>query len=722
MIGSIVRALLKLFYRVEVKGQENFAAAGESVLVVINVGSLLDPILIGGMLPERVTIAVDKRLASKWWMRHILALTDVLEIDFSSPTSTLRLVRIINSRRRVMVFHEARFQNDPHFMKILEATGVIAEKAKAKILPVCIDGAAYSRFSYFRHKVRLRWFPKVTLTVLPPQSLTAPADLSARERRRRVAVQLYGVMTELLCQSQNSDWNILQKVADASSIYGRKYIIAEDQDRKTLTYGGLLTKSQAVGRGLGRIFRDEEYVGFMLPSSLAGVVAFLGLHVSGKVPAMLNFTSGTSAIISACKTIQLKSVLTARKFVELAELGELVKALEDNGLRVIYMEDVAAGLRLPEKLGGAVAAFFRRAPKTPSSAPVAILFTSGTEGMPKAVFMSHRNTMANHVQMLSVVNLGAGDRLFNCLPMFHTFGLGVGVLLPLCSGMRCILYPSPLHYRNVPQLFYDSLATIICGTDTFFTGYARYGQPYDFFNARLVIAGAEKLRESTARTYLEKFNVKMLEGYGATETSPVIAFNTAANTKAGSVGRLLPGLRCQLKPLPGLDDPHSGAFWVKGDNVMLGYMRSGKPGVLEPPVDPDIHDPVQASGWYDTGDIVSIDAENYIFIQGRAKRFAKVGGEMISLAAVENALRDIWPDAPLGIVAVSDARKGEQLVLIIQHDEVQTSRIAAYFASRGFSPLWTPKKIICVKQAPLLGAGKFDYIAAKKLVEQQMAN
>lgn len=742
MFEKIARGLLKLCFRVEVKGREHYEAAGERALIVSNPGSLLDPLLIGAMMPNRITLAVDSREAKKWWMRPILAFCDTILVDFSSPMSSLSLVRALEKHDRCMVFHGARFQNDPYFMRILEATGLIAEKAKATLLPIRIDGAAHSRFSYFRSKVRLRWFPKVTLTILPPQKLETPAELLPRERRKRAAVQLYSVMTDLLYGSAKIDQNILQAYMDAVAVYGRGYTIAEDQDRITLTYGSMLTKFQALGRSLGREFAGEERVGFMLPSSLPGVVAFLGLHVTGKVPAMLNFTAGAAPVVSGCHTVELKSVLTSRKFIKLADLQPLESALREAGLRIVYLEDVAAAMPLRDKLAGLVAAMLRRAPSTSPDSPVAILFTSGTEGMPKAVFMSHRNARANCEQMLSIVNVSSGDRLFNCLPMFHTFGLGIGTLLPLLNGMRVFLYPSPLHYRIVPQLFYESLSTVICGTDTFFTGYARYGRPYDFFNARLVIAGAEKMRDVTAKTWKEKYGVVMAEGYGATETSPVISVNTPANTRPGSVGRLAPGMSYKLKSVPGLDveGELQGELWVKGANIMLGYMRAAEPGVLEPPIDPDVYgvpedvelvpySPVLATGgtplldddgrgWYDTGDIVHVDADNFIYIKGRAKRFAKVGGEMVSLAAVESALRDLWPDAPLGIVAVPDPRKGEQLVLIIEQEKVSPSRIAAYFASRGLSPLWTPKRILCVKQAPFLGTGKFDYTTAKIMAEK----
>ena len=324
----------------------------------------------------------------------------------------------------------------------------------------------------------------------------------------------------------------------------------------------------------------------------------------------------------------------------------------------------------------------------------------------------------NKEQALGVLSVHSGDRLFNCLPLFHVFGLGVGTVLPLTSGIKVFFYPSPLHFRIVPKLYYESQSTVICGTDTFLAGYARYGRPYDFCNTRLVIEGAEKLRESTAKTWKEKFGVEIMEGYGATETSPVLSVNTDANKAKNSVGRLLPGLEYKLKKVEGITE--GGSLCVKGDNVMLGYMRASNKGVLEKPraeIDGQI-----LEGWYDTGDIVEVDQYGFIYIKGRAKRFAKLGGEMVSLVAIEMALSELWPDVPLGIVAVPDSKKGEQLVLIIEKQDVTTNEIATYFATKGVSALWTPKKILCVKQAPLLGSGKFDYNKAKAMADEMTAS
>ncbi len=713
MLKCLVKWILKLLFRVEVQGQNNYIDAGKRVLLVINAGSLLDTLLVSTFLPDKVSVVVDRRIAKKWWMRPVLSCSNVIEVDFSSPTATLKVVRAIKTHQRCMVFHAKRFNHDQFFMKLLEATALIAEKAQAYLLPIRIDGAAYSHFSYFRHQQRLRYFPKISLTILPPQSLgfeNALEHRSPRVFRRKTATRLYKIITELMVESTNVNLNIMQVFVDAVATHGRKYIIAEDHERKTMTYGTMLLKSHVLGRVLAKKLSGEERVGFMLPTSLAGLVCFLSLHVAKKVPAMINFTAGASPVLSACKTVELKTVVSSRRFIKLAELDHLEQALVQAGIRVLYLEDIAANISLVNKIRGAFASQFLQAPKTPASDPLAILFTSGTEGFPKAVFASHSNIITNKEQMLAVVDIHSGDRLFNSLPMFHTFGLSVGTILPLAMGIKLFMYPSPLHYRIVPQLFYESLSTIICGTDTFFAGYARYGRPYDFSHARLVIAGAEKLRDSTAQIWKEKYGVEISEGYGATETSPVISVNTPANKRYGSVGRILPCMEHRLKAVDEIKEGSS--LCLKGGNIMLGYMRAGTPGVLESPRE-DFSDG-DGEGWYDTGDIVELDDEGFVYIKGRAKRFAKLGGEMVSLVAVETALGGLWGDIALGIVSIPDDKKGEQLVLIIEKEDVTASQIAAYFASRGISPLWVPKRILSVKQVPILGSGKFDYVAAKE--------
>jgi acyl-[acyl-carrier-protein]-phospholipid O-acyltransferase/long-chain-fatty-acid--[acyl-carrier-protein] ligase len=377
-------------------------------------------------------------------------------------------------------------------------------------------------------------------------------------------------------------------------------------------------------------------------------------------------------------------------------------------LAIIYLEDIRATVTLIDKIRG-LNNYDK--PLVPRKADdwAAILFTSGSEGVPKGVVLSHRNMLANAAQAAARIDFGRQDKVFNVLPVFHSFGLTVGVVLPLVSGVRVYLYPSPLHYRTVAELVYGVNATIMFGTDTFLNGYARVAHPYDFRSLRYILAGAEPVKDSTRKTYMEKFGLRILEGYGVTETAPALALNTPMFNKFGTVGRLLPGMEARLEKVEGVEE--GGRLFVRGPNVMLGYLKVDRPGVLEPP----------AEGWHDTGDIVTIDAQGFLTIKGRAKRFAKVGGEMVSLAAVEMIAAELWPNALSAVVAVPDARKGERLILVTQQKDATRSQVQAFARDRGASELMMPSEVMILEKMPLLGSGKVDMLTLAKFVQENAA-
>jgi acyl-[acyl-carrier-protein]-phospholipid O-acyltransferase/long-chain-fatty-acid--[acyl-carrier-protein] ligase len=404
---------------------------------------------------------------------------------------------------------------------------------------------------------------------------------------------------------------------------------------------------------------------------------------------------------------EIKTVLTSRKFIEQARLEPTIAALAETA-QIIYLEDIRASLTLGDKLRGLAdrhraARLHRSTGRTPHD-PAVILFTSGSEGTPKGVVLSSYNILANCHQLGARIAFSPADLVFNAMPVFHSFGLTGGLLLPLLNGIRTFLYPSPLHYRIVPELVYDTNATVFFGTDTFLAGYARVASPYDFYSVRYVVAGAEKVKDETRRVWMEKFGLRILEGYGATETAPVLAINTPMHFRLGTVGRLLPGIEARLEPVPGIEA--GGRLFVRGPNIMRGYLRAEKPGVLEAP----------DGGWYDTGDIVTIDAEGYVRIAGRARRFAKIAGEMVSLARVEAEIAALWPDNQHAVLAIEDERKGEQLVLLTDYQAAERGAIQARIQAAGLSELSAPKTIRVIDRLPQLGTGKIDYVAAKALI------
>jgi acyl-[acyl-carrier-protein]-phospholipid O-acyltransferase/long-chain-fatty-acid--[acyl-carrier-protein] ligase len=708
LLKTVLAALLRLVYRVEVRGLEHYAAVTGPAVIVVNHVSFLDGVLLAAFLPGRPIFAIDTFVAQRWWARPATWLVDVLTLDPTNPFALRDAVRAVAGGGRCVIFPEGRITVTGALMKIYEGPGLIADRAHAPIVPVRIDGAQYTPFSRLRGKVRRRWFPRITLTVMPARDLRVPEHVVGRARRRAVGQALLAEMTQLVFATSDLHQTLFEALLDARDVHGRRHVIVNDIERKPMTMDRLIAASFALGARLAERTRTGERVGVLLPNSRALAATFFALHAYGRVPAILNFSTGRKGMEAAVIGAELRTILTSRRFVELAKLTDAVAALGTRAT-VVYLEDLAIGTLA--RLGGLLKARFarlayRRNVRSRPDDPAVVLFTSGTEGTPKGVVLSHANILANRYQVAAVVDFNPADVVFNALPMFHSFGLTGGFLLPVLSGVRTFLYPSPLHYRIVPELVYDSDATIFFGTDTFLWGYARVANPYDFYSVRYVFAGAEKVREETRRAWMDKFGLRILEGYGATETAPVIATNTAMMYRAGTVGRVLPGLAYRIAPVEGIG--RGGRLQVKGPNVMLGYLRAEKPGVLEPPQD----------GWYDTGDVVDIDADGYVTILGRAKRFAKVGGEMVPLGAVEEFVAKLWPERAHAVVTLPDERKGEALVLVTEQPDADRAALIAAARQQGMPELYVPRTVVKVQKLPLLGTGKADYLAAKKIAEE----
>lgn len=502
----------------------------------------------------------------------------------------------------------------------------------------------------------------------------------------------------------------------AKRLHGAGKTIVQDADGQKLTYRQLVIASLVLGAKLKSRARRGETIGVMLPNVAGLVVTLFGLNAFGRTVSLLNFTSGARNLRSAVCTGPVPLIVTSRRFVEAAKLGSLIdelaatEATPGRRVRIVYLDDVRAGIGALDKALGLLRALLAgnlhaNHAQRPDDVAV-LLFTSGTEGVPKGVALSNRNLVANARQIFAHAEgaISAADTMLNPLPMFHSFGLTAGTLMPVLSGMRAVLSPSPLQYREVARQVAATGASIMVATDTFLQGYARAATGGELKSIRFAVAGAERVKAQT-RELWAKAGALIMEGYGATECSPVICCNIPHANRDGSVGRLLPGIEARLEPVEGIDE--GGRLVVRGPNVMAGYMLPDKPGVLLPP----------HGGWHDTGDIVTID-DGFVTIRGRAKRFAKIGGEMISLAAVEGLAAALWPETNHVVVSLPDARKGESLLLITEHAGADREALSAHAKAQGFTDLSVPRSIIVVASIPILGSGKVDFPAVLDLVRR----
>jgi acyl-[acyl-carrier-protein]-phospholipid O-acyltransferase/long-chain-fatty-acid--[acyl-carrier-protein] ligase len=704
MLKIILRWLLILLYRVEITGLDNYAKAGKRVLIVANHTSYLDPLLLGVFLPDDITFAINTQVSQRWWLKPFLRLSRVFPMDPTHPLSLKDLIHYLVNDTKTVIFPEGRISVTGSLMKIYDGTGMVADKSEAAVLPVRISGAQYTHFSKLHRIVRLRFFPKITIQILPPTHVSAPENLKGKTRRTYCGQLLADIMTKMMFVTSPYRQTIFTSLLEARRVHGGRHWIAEDLERTPLSYNNLITRSIAIGKELKNISESGENVGVFLPNSTKTLIIILGLQLQGRVPAMLNYSTGSAGMLSACQTAQVKTVLTSRRFIELGDLKEEAEQLSTQ-TKLVYLEDLAKNISALDKYTSLIksitADFWYKHKQYSPDNPAVVLFTSGSEGTPKGVVLSHANILGNLKQLEACISFNARDSVLNFIPMFHSFGFTVGTILPVISGMKTFFYPTPLHYAVIPEIAYEIHATIMFGTNTFFTAYAKKAHPYDFYNMRYVVAGAEKLQENTRKVWADKFGIRILEGYGATETAPITSVNTPLYHKAGTVGRFMPCMEYKLEPVPGIND--AGQLHVSGPNIMLGYLLADNPGKLVPP------ESIYGKGWYDTGDIVHVDDEGFISIRGRSKRFAKVSGEMVSLTAVEQLAINAWPNAHHAAISLPDPKKGEQVILVTTQKQATVNDLVA--VSPGVAHISLPKKILIVDAIPVMATGKVNYPA-----------
>ena len=693
--------LLRLCFRFRSYNAEVLNSPGP-VLLIPNHTSWLDWLFLIVCLRSNWKFVTSSTTAQKSWFHRLIMINrNTFPVDTTSPYAVKRMAEYLTGGGKLVLFAEGRLSRTGNLMKVFDGTGFLIYKTKAKVITAYLRGAAVLPFS--PNPSLKRFFPKVSLHF--SAALVAPslADQSTSQARAKLTAWLRDqqVRQQFAVEMDFGVKNLYAAVEETARNKPGFHIL-EDVTLQPLTYRKLMVGADLIGEVLRDRVAEDERVGLLLPNINAMPVTMLALWSLGKVPAVMNFSTGTAGMLVCAKLAGLKQVITSRLFLERTRLN--ADDFTQAGLKLIYLEDVRADISRAQKLFALLRYQLHFTPAgrclAAGDTTAVIIFTSGSEGVPKGVELTHGNILANIRQILAVTDFTDQDRLFNCLPLFHSFGLSVGTLLPMVRGLYVFLYPSPLHYRLVPALIYDRDCTIFASTNTFLNGYARKAHPYDFSSLRYLFAAAEKLQEATSLAWSQKYGVRILEGYGATECAPCLSLNTPLEPRYGSVGRLLPGMEYKLESVEGVAE--GGRLYVRGPNVMKGYLNADANATFH-----------ALEGWYDTGDIVTVDADGYLHVLGRLKRFAKVSGEMVSLTAVEDALAGAFPQYGLrcqvAVITRPDEDKGEALVAVTNEPKLTLEEIRAAIKARGLTNLNVPREIIVVSEIPKLGTGKVNH-------------
>lgn len=704
---KLLRLLLRLLFRFAAYNESVLSARGP-VLLLPNHVSWFDWLFLGLCLDRDwrfVTSAIVAQASPVH--RWIMTGRRAFPIDPASPYAVKHMAEYLQQGGRLVLFPEGRISDTGTLMKLFDGTGFLLHKTGAKVITAYLRGA--HRLPFSRNRDDKKLFPRVSLhfsELLTPPTIETGSTAEARDR---LADWLRDAMVgqQFRTEMEFGPRTVPEAIVATARIRPRTVILQDITS--TLTYRRLLMGSALLARQwTRRLPSGAPRVGVLLPNVNALPVTLLSLWSLGKTPALLNYTTGATIMLACARLAGLTHIITSRAFIEKAKLK--LDALTQGGVELIYLEDVRKSISVGEKL--AAAAKLIRLPhpivRDPNATAV-VLFTSGSEGVPKGVELTHANLLANVRQVLAICDLQDHDRLFNALPMFHSFGLTAGTLIPLVRGFPVFLYPSPLHYRIIPMAAYLQNTTVLLSTNTFLNLYARRAHAYDFRSLRYLFAAAEKVQEATATAWMRRFGVRILEGYGATECSPVVCVNTPLQPRHGTTGRLLPGVEAKLVPVEGV--PEGGRLLVRGPNVMKGYLNT------------DANAAFQAlGGWYDTGDIVTLDAEGFIRIQGRLKRFAKISGEMVSLTAVEDAFAGAFTQHGLrcqvAVIAQPDEDKGERLIAVTNEPRLTLAELRAAITSRGLPNLWSPRELRVVREIPKLGTGKVNHRELQRVMQE----
>ena len=743
---------VRFWFRLSVEGRENLTPEtnGRPIIYIANHVSWLDALFMSIVLPKDVPFVIYRGTLKRLWCRVLTMFSPrPIAVDTASPYAVRDMLnQLMNSKsKKIAIFPEGRLTTTGSIMRIQDGAGMLAVKSDAVLVPIWIDGVRHVLVNRLKGKVNRFLRPKISITIGKAFSIDEKdyKDMTAKMTRGKVSNIIESKMTATGLNGSVQRMNIPEAIMDAAFRNGPHKIILNDlmtqeQKGRGMTYKEFITEAVVLGGFLNRQCpettdmrssgdRIQAPIGIFLPNSVKTASIIIGLSMYDRITHPYNFSASASALKTITETLRIHYIVTARGFIEKAKLQQVVETLEQSGCVFIYLEDVKNNLGTFDKIRGIFnlkTGIGLPGLKVSAEKPFIALATSGSEGVPKGVILSHDNILSNISQVTRSIDVSAEDRFLNAMPMFHSFGLMGGLLLPLIQGAYTFQYVSPLHGRVITTLAYEQNITIMFATNTFLKLWARHAREYDFYKVRAIVAGAEALEETTRRMYSDNFKTCVLQGYGATETAPVIAMETFRHSRIGSVGKLLPGMSYSLRPIEGRPG-NVGELSVSGPNVMLGYIKHENPGILIATV----------NNTYNTGDVVRIDEDGFIFYETRNKRIIKVAGEMISLDAVEKLANETFileiaeqkdnagsKSSQMGnaVIGWNDDKKGQKAILLTTlsiPEKEMIARMVETARSYGYDEKECPKTILQIEAIPRLGTGKVNYPELNKLAMEK---
>ena len=712
-------SIAKVIYRVTTVGREQLPSGG--FLLLPNHISFIDAIVLQLACPQRIRYIVDESFYRNRFLHPILHLAGCIPI---APRRAKEAVRLAAEQIRagdvVCLFPEGQLTRSGTLLRLQRGYELIARHAEAPVVPVWMDQLWGSIFSFEGGRFFKKW----------PKAIPYPVTVAFGAPLIGDQADIASVREELLklgefCYSRRSslDRHLGEACVRGLKRAGHRTHVTDGLDHSRLSRAKVLGAAAALSRYLRKQYPDER-VAIVLPASKAAVIANLALVLAGKVPAGLNFTSGRAAIEACCKRANLQTALTATPFIKrlsdfpwpenVVKLDELMPQMKWQIL-TWWMMSILFPARLLLRL--------LQIPDQGGHAEAVLLFTSGSAGEPKGVILSHRNILGNVSQFTALLSATKDDGILASLPFFHSFGSTVTLWFPLIEGVHIVTYPNPLETAKNAALIERYKLTLLLATPTFLRGYLRKAQPEQLKTLRLIITGAEKLPLDLAKAFEERFGHHVFEGYGLTETSPVVSVNLPEPTprkpgegvqpssRVGSVGKMAPGIAAEIRE-PETDRKLSlhdtGMLWLRGPNIFEGYLN-----------DPERTAEVLHNGWFETGDIGRFDEDGFLYIEGRLSRFSKIAGEMVPHEALEQKILTALglegqSERLVAIVGVSDPVKGEAVVLLVALD-VDPTQLRTKLNEAGVPNLWIPKRISRIESIPVLASGKLDLAKCKEL-------